>query len=727
MKFLIRSIHILCLSILIHSTTLGYSSGGNKIISFPIQLIKTYDGTRYFLSFYYQRGYRQSLPRGWSDRELIGPEPRIIKNNNPDSAIIEPDELIVDFLFIEPGNRFNITNPIEEDWNNYPSPDGKGFVKGEPPFTLFGSGGYKIGYTVKNDDSTLNIKKGLYANIYDDGKDEEFKRVILPLPDNIFINGNDSMYFRFRFRVNAKWDGIRYQTIQNDDDDIFYLDNVKLEKYPLPVKTNPEITIQKITFDSPYTMIPKEQATSIPIIATIHNNSSIIANNLSVKLQIKPVSKDSTWPDENDYYYFINTCKNIKPYQSIDCSFPVVNLAKLFKENEKNNNQYIARAIAKWDGYYGFQYDTNFAKLELLFGESYAYNDIDNPNSYVHEETNNPWRGLSLTASSDGTGSDASAYGINGGSGDGQIAMKFELFEKDTMYGYQGYYSSSNDAQDDILYRTYKNDTNNLPGDMLENSKLMVNKLWDYIKKEHSKERYNTALFKTPLILESGIYWISVRQRGETGLNLGGSRDRMGMMITNYSDELPLGSKSTCLFINKSLRELDDKGNLINKTIFAYNNSLDNDSAWVSFSPTVGNPAYAHLNHLGQNIIKGDSTKTYTRGTYTPMLRPYFGTRHLINSKNEEIVKKDVISLEQNYPNPVENATVIPFNINKYSRVKIVLADIQGIEKSILCDEYFEAGNHFVVFPAIDLANGLYIYTMKVNEFVMSKKMIILR
>jgi hypothetical protein len=42
--------------------------------------------------------------------------------------------------------------------------------------------------------------------------------------------------------------------------------------------------------------------------------------------------------------------------------------------------------------------------------------------------------------------------------------------------------------------------------------------------------------------------------------------------------------------------------------------------------PTIGNPAYGHLHHFGTSPVDG-ATNTLTRGSWIPMIRPYFGKR----------------------------------------------------------------------------------------------------
>jgi len=69
---------------------------------------------------------------------------------------------------------------------------------------------------------------------------------------------------------------------------------------------------------------------------------------------------------------------------------------------------------------------------------------------------------------------------------------------------------------------------------------------------------------------------------------------------------------------------MNNRGELVNENFFAFENTKGSGN-WTPFMPTIGNPAYGHLDHFGRTDGDG-MTYTLTRGTWIPMLRPYFGT-----------------------------------------------------------------------------------------------------
>ncbi|MGQ9644894.1 MAG: discoidin domain-containing protein, partial [Ignavibacterium sp.] len=118
---------------------------------------------------------------------------------------------------------------------------------------------------------------------------------------------------------------------------------------------------------------------------------------------------------------------------------------------------------------------------------------------------------------------------------------------------------------------------------------------------------------------------------------------------------------------------------------------------------------------------------------------------NLIISGNDDLtnVPKE-FKLEQNYPNPFNPTTKIRYSIPSsteyYSvlqKVTLKVYDILGNEIATLVDDYKSAGNYEVDFNASDIASGVYIYRLFVQDlqsndgkngvYTESKKMLLMR
>lgn len=83
--------------------------------------------------------------------------------------------------------------------------------------------------------------------------------------------------------------------------------------------------------------------------------------------------------------------------------------------------------------------------------------------------------------------------------------------------------------------------------------------------------------------------------------------------------------------------------------------------------------------------------------------------------------------LYQNFPNPFNPTTLISYYLRQRSYVKLKVYDSLGSEVAILVNSAKEPGNYEVNFDASNLPSGVYIYTLQVNGFTDSKKMLLLR
>ena len=90
-----------------------------------------------------------------------------------------------------------------------------------------------------------------------------------------------------------------------------------------------------------------------------------------------------------------------------------------------------------------------------------------------------------------------------------------------------------------------------------------------------------------------------------------------------------------------------------------------------------------------------------------------------------EIVK--TYDLEQNYPNPFNPATTIRYQLPKEGLVTLKVYDILGSEVATLINEQKTTGKYEVNFNASNLASGVYVYRLSVNDYVNVKKMILLK
>lgn len=84
-------------------------------------------------------------------------------------------------------------------------------------------------------------------------------------------------------------------------------------------------------------------------------------------------------------------------------------------------------------------------------------------------------------------------------------------------------------------------------------------------------------------------------------------------------------------------------------------------------------------------------------------------------------------SLSQNYPNPFNPATKISFALPRESNVTLKIYNVLGQEVETLVNKVMPAGYHSVDFNADNLPSGMYVYRIETENFVQSKKMILMK
>ena len=83
--------------------------------------------------------------------------------------------------------------------------------------------------------------------------------------------------------------------------------------------------------------------------------------------------------------------------------------------------------------------------------------------------------------------------------------------------------------------------------------------------------------------------------------------------------------------------------------------------------------------------------------------------------------------LNQNYPNPFNPETNIRFDIPKLSFVSLKIYNSAGKEEAVLLNDIKSAGSYKVSFNAVNFSSGIYFYRLETDEFIETKKMMVIK
>jgi photosystem II stability/assembly factor-like uncharacterized protein len=94
---------------------------------------------------------------------------------------------------------------------------------------------------------------------------------------------------------------------------------------------------------------------------------------------------------------------------------------------------------------------------------------------------------------------------------------------------------------------------------------------------------------------------------------------------------------------------------------------------------------------------------------------------------DEESLTSKEFTLSQNYPNPFNPTTRIKFSLPQVSNVELKVFNILGNEVTTLINEEKPAGSYEVEFDASLLPSGVYFYQLKAENYITTKKMILMK
>ncbi|NQV50313.1 MAG: T9SS type A sorting domain-containing protein [Candidatus Marinimicrobia bacterium] len=105
---------------------------------------------------------------------------------------------------------------------------------------------------------------------------------------------------------------------------------------------------------------------------------------------------------------------------------------------------------------------------------------------------------------------------------------------------------------------------------------------------------------------------------------------------------------------------------------------------------------------------------------------------HSVSIKELDVQIAKDYKLMQNYPNPFNPSTTITFNLPNNERVNMSVYDMTGKEVATLVNRSMSAGSYDLTWGGLDnngvqVASGMYIYTLKTTSFTESKRMVLLK
>jgi len=147
-----------------------------------------------------------------------------------------------------------------------------------------------------------------------------------------------------------------------------------------------------------------------------------------------------------------------------------------------------------------------------------------------------------------------------------------------------------------------------------------------------------------------------------------------------------------------------------------------------------------NINWIEVAFINGNGTTTETKAynyldeklnvgkhSYRIKQIDYDGTFTYSKIVEIEISAPDNYALFQNYPNPFNPSTKIEFNIPADAQVQLNVYNTLGEKVAEIFNGTLTGGYHEIIFDATSLTSGIYFYRLESNEFVSTRKMMLIK
>ena len=176
------------------------------------------------------------------------------------------------------------------------------------------------------------------------------------------------------------------------------------------------------------------------------------------------------------------------------------------------------------------------------------------------------------------------------------------------------------------------------------------------------------------------------------------------------------------LVINPANTEEIFAGGKTSDNSFVLQQSNDGGKDWQSVTPAI-NCCVKGINDMAGTIVNnkfvlfiatdGDGVFYYEEN---PMS---------VNESNN--INPEQYKLEQNYPNPFNPATTIYYEIPKEADVSIRVYNVLGKEITTLINKIQKKGKYKVEWNAAGFVSGIYFYTLSSKDFILTKKMVLMK
>ncbi|NWF90618.1 MAG: T9SS type A sorting domain-containing protein [Ignavibacteriaceae bacterium] len=269
----------------------------------------------------------------------------------------------------------------------------------------------------------------------------------------------------------------------------------------------------------------------------------------------------------------------------------------------------------------------------------------------------------------------------------------------------------------------------------INNSALLFNGLTNNVRISNS----DNLNFTNSISINFWIKPTEFYQREAFPISHGSWENRWKVSIVNQKIRWTVKTDNAS---NNGIKDLDSEMSLIKDSLYNVtvtytgsemeifiNAELD---AFINWSGKLRTTSYDLM--IGQRLpfdqnynYKGilDDVRIYDYGLSLNEIYDLFDINTSIDNNHEQTPNE--FKLSNNYPNPFNSNTIIEFYLPHNTHVLLKVFDVLGRELETLVDSEKSAGSYETVFIADKYVSGVYFYKIYADNFVHTRKMILIR
>jgi uncharacterized protein (TIGR02145 family) len=179
----------------------------------------------------------------------------------------------------------------------------------------------------------------------------------------------------------------------------------------------------------------------------------------------------------------------------------------------------------------------------------------------------------------------------------------------------------------------------------------------------------------------------------------------------------------TAMVINNTVQLNWKTATEINSSVFEVEKKSAINNTWqkiASLKASGNNTSQQFYSYNDINVNAGNYS-------YRLKMIDFNGSFTYSNIINSEVTALTNFNLAQNYPNPWNPTTTIRYQLPVNSMISIIVFNALGIKVATLINEMKPAGSYEVTLNGKGLSSGVYYYQMKSGNFVMTKKLTLIK